>query len=831
MSILYHFPSPFRVGDFQGMTTDLFEESTRLTEDGRLTIPFCYAKTQYGQIKKFPAKGSGEWSNQRGTVYNVEYRRKWFAETADVVAIAIAMNSIKVSIALDIDGYEARKIFHKWILSKFAPSLQHKIRRTTHTLSPGGGDHFVLGIKREYFPLLHLKFGDATEVKTAKIWKSDKGEHSEITLIGTKSCLIERGLGYQNLRELECEEMLERKELVNMLASCEAFQTEYEVMSECVKILSPYWKQPDRDEIVFAISGWWHKDSNIQQRFTEQFFNFLIISSQYQDENLVKTLSVIRRSYTMNKKDAIGRSKLDEIFVDKTIRLRLKRELEKLGYTFKDEEERDYKSNAQMDKETSAYADANGSGKTFVDNLIEEHHILTLEDTKEFYRYDIERGIYVGNAEPFIKGTIAHRFKNLKQRVTVKQMNQLINEIQWFSYFNRNNFNKDIKWIACANCMINLKTRETARFSPDFYCTTRLPVKYVNYNNDDFINDFFRLVESGGIYPAINKFLNELFFPEDIEKLLNYMAYCLWRDYEFNFWLLLNGGGLDGKSLLFNLIAMVFGTDNVAGESLHRLSDENNKFATAGLYNKLANFDVDISKETVFKNTGTIKRLTGNDYIIGEQKFRTQYKFKNNAKLFFSVNKIPETYDESDAFYRRIIIINLRQQFLGDKVDLHLSKKLTTESELSGLLYELVRRVPIVLEQGLQKVTAESIRETQVKFIIDSNLIDYFHEKVIQHQPNDRTRLVTKLEMHEEYCKFAAFHKLTPESEAATSRKLSSQKYGMNYAKHTIHGERVYAWEGVSLRDDWMQIDDPTPEGAMEFKLKDFDDFTKKEMV
>jgi hypothetical protein len=53
----------------------------------------------------------------------------------------------------------------------------------------------------------------------------------------------------------------------------------------------------------------------------------------------------------------------------------------------------------------------------------------------------------------------------------------------------------------------------------------------------------------------------------------------------------------------------------------------------------------------------------------------------------------------------------------------------------------------------------------------------------------------------------------------------------MNYAKHTIHGERVYAWEGVSLRDDYMQIDDPTPEGAMEFKLKDFDDFTKKEMV
>lgn len=105
------------------MIIDLFKESTRLTEDGRLTIPFCYVKTPDGQIKKIPPKGSGEWSNHRGTVYNIEYRRKWFAQTPGVVAITIAMNSIKISIALDIDGCRARKIFHRWLLPKFLPSL------------------------------------------------------------------------------------------------------------------------------------------------------------------------------------------------------------------------------------------------------------------------------------------------------------------------------------------------------------------------------------------------------------------------------------------------------------------------------------------------------------------------------------------------------------------------------------------------------------------------------------------------------------------------------------------------------------------------------------
>ena len=76
-------------------------------------------------------------------------------------------------------------------------------------------------------------------------------------------------------------------------------------------------------------------------------------------------------------------------------------------------------------------------GTTFVEDLIEEFHIKTLEDTKEFYRYAKELEIYVENAEPFIKGTIAHRFKKLEIKITVKMMNQFINEIQWFSYFDR----------------------------------------------------------------------------------------------------------------------------------------------------------------------------------------------------------------------------------------------------------------------------------------------------------------------------------------------------------------------------------------------------------
>ena len=96
--------------------------------------------------------------------------------------------------------------------------------------------------------------------------RSNNGEHSEIALIGTKSCLIERGQGYQSIRGYEEEEMLEKEELCRHVSNVSILDR-MEGNKRMHKNLFPYWKQPDRDEIVYAISGWWHKYSNIKQEF------------------------------------------------------------------------------------------------------------------------------------------------------------------------------------------------------------------------------------------------------------------------------------------------------------------------------------------------------------------------------------------------------------------------------------------------------------------------------------------------------------------------------------------------------------------------------------
>jgi phage/plasmid-associated DNA primase len=80
----------------------------------------------------------------------------------------------------------------------------------------------------------------------------------------------------------------------------------------------------------------------------------------------------------------------------------------------------------------------------------------------------------------------------------------------------------------------------------------------------------------------------------------------------------------------------------------------------------MANVDADVSYDTIFSNTGVLKKLIGNDLHTGESKYKKPFKSRNYVKLFFSCNKIPETEDDTDAFFRRIFIINFTQQFFGE---------------------------------------------------------------------------------------------------------------------------------------------------------------------
>src|SRR5918995_598666 len=118
------------------MGHSLLDESEKFTKAGLLTIPIS-PEIVNGKKTKKPPKGSGSWTKHKGNVYNRVYREKWFApDNKEVECLAIAMNSIKLCIGLDVDGIEGSNVFINKILSKLSLPLQDKINKTAHTKTP-----------------------------------------------------------------------------------------------------------------------------------------------------------------------------------------------------------------------------------------------------------------------------------------------------------------------------------------------------------------------------------------------------------------------------------------------------------------------------------------------------------------------------------------------------------------------------------------------------------------------------------------------------------------------------------------------------------------------
>src|SRR5207302_7003645 len=106
--------------------------------------------------------------------------------------------------------------------------------------------------------------------------------------------------------------------------------------------------------------------------------------------------------------------------------------------------------------------------------------------------------------------------------------------------------------------------------------------------------------------------------------------------------------------------------------------------------------------DNILKSAGTFKMLTGGDSIMAERKFGHPFLFKNYAKLMFSCNKVPEVQEDSDAFFRRWIIITFPNKFEGANDDRDMLSKLTTPEELSGIFNWALKGLKRLQQQGWQ---------------------------------------------------------------------------------------------------------------------------------
>jgi putative DNA primase/helicase len=405
-------------------------------------------------------------------------------------------------------------------------------------------------------------------------------------------------------------------------------------------------------------------------------------------------------------------------------------------------------------------------------DIMRNRQFVTMKDNKEVYVYDKEQGIYKPGGEALIRTLTA---VNLGKMHRKHYAAEVLYHIQVSTYKDRDELSLPEDLLVLQNGLFHIPTRKLFSYDPRIFALNRLPVKY----------------DPDADCPRIKKFFSEVVTEEDMKVLQEAYGYCLKHGYPYQKAFIFVGDGANGKSTTFRLLINFLGAENVSSVSLQDLVYH--RFMPAELYGKMVNVYDDLPNITL-KHTGKFKMATGDGFLTVERKHRDPFQFFNEAKMFFSCNQLPKIDDNTIAFFRRIIIINFPNKFMGDHADPDLLADLTTEEELSGLLNWALEGLERLEKRGAFSYSS-TVDEVQRQYERMSNPIKAFR---LDHLLIQSESWIEKDELYGLYIEYCINNGLPAKTKGVFSQLLHKEmgKALENY-RPRINGRRVPCWKGI----------------------------------
>jgi putative DNA primase/helicase len=297
--------------------------------------------------------------------------------------------------------------------------------------------------------------------------------------------------------------------------------------------------------------------------------------------------------------------------------------------------------------------------------------------------------------------------------------------------------------------------------------------------------------------------LRQVLHLRDIRTAVELMAYTFIRKNLFDHYFILIGRGANGKNVFVQILSNIHGLDNVSNVDLKSLIEE--RFASVDLVNKNMNVD---TESTSIKNTSKLKKLTGTQRIRVEQKGQPAFEAELFAKLIFNCNELPTTSDNTDARFRREIIIDFPNQFEGDKEDPNLLNKIiTNEEEMSGIFNLIVNSMRTIVNKNKIYVNAATISERRAKAKLIQNPIKVFLDDALAKEPASDD-YETSENISTAFERFCSYHEISGPGSDKFLEDLK-EKYKIDKSRKKMKdGKKRTVWNCKLVK--WKNPADPT---------------------
>lgn len=250
-----------------------------------------------------------------------------------------------------------------------------------------------------------------------------------------------------------------------------------------------------------------------------------------------------------------------------------------------------------------------------------------------------------------------------------------------------------------------------------------------------------------------------------IRELQKFMGYCLTRETRYEKMLLLYGPGGDGKSTFMNILRELVGENNCSHIPMGRLEDQ---FYLSRLVDKLINMSTEIEAKAM--QSQEIKAIVSGDPISASFKNQTPFDFVPFCKLIYSTNRLPKMLDNSDGYFRKIMIIKFEGQFVrGGTADIFLKDKLL--NELPGIFAFALMGLADLRKEGFRETASMQATLNEYK-TINNNVLYFIQQHVVEDPKGKELKTGTGC-VYEEYTKRCRSWNLMPLGEPHFHRELT----------------------------------------------------------
>ena len=329
------------------------------------------------------------------------------------------------------------------------------------------------------------------------------------------------------------------------------------------------------------------------------------------------------------------------------------------------------------------------------------------------------------------------------------------------------------------------------RFSSEkSICMNRFPVDY----------------NPGAAKPEVwLKFVDELLYPEDIPAFQEFMGYTFIPTNRAQVMMMLIGKGGEGKSQIGHVLRALQGT-NMTMSSIQKLAT--NRFAKADQIGKLLMVDDDMNLDAL-PDTGTLKSL-----VTLEDKTDVEWKFGQSQQVSltfrimgFGNGSLSALYDRSDGFYRRQMIIQVREK-PDDRVDdRYLTDKLIAEKE--GIFLWCLEGLKRLIRKGYRFSVSNRMKQNLDTVKREANNIIEFMESTGYIRLEEGTHAASK-QIYSAYLKWCVDNAEKPLSDRTFMRWLSGEQERLHirYDKNIDigGGKKVRGYQGINVMintDGW----------------------------